>query len=115
MTYISNATKNGTDSLGTAIFGFKWWNFAFPKIVDSGTNAIPDFIKATSGSANFGGTEGALTAVGGSYAIWGDQANPNGWAVPWTVLAPTPVPLATVATNWVTNSGSSGGSFSIKV
>ena len=115
MTYISNSTKNGTDSLGNTIFGFKWWNFAFPTIVDSGSNAIPDFIKATNGSANFGGTVGALTAVGGSYAIWGDQANPNGWAVPWAVLAPTPVPLATVATNWVTNSGSSGGSFSIKV
>src|ERR1700719_1778794 len=38
MTYISSSTKNGADSLGNTIFGFKWWNFAFPTIVDSGTN-----------------------------------------------------------------------------
>jgi len=114
MPYISSSTPNGKDPLsGAAIFGFKWWFFAFPTVVDSGTNAITDFINATKGSANFGGTVGALTAVGGSYAIWADSANPNGWSAPWTVLAPIPVPLATVATNWVTNGSS--GSFSIKV
>jgi len=116
MTYISSSTANGKDPLtGASILGFKWWFFAFPTIVDSGTNAIPDFISATNGSANFGGTVGALPAVGGSYATWNDQANPGGWAVPWTVLAPIPVPLATVATQWVTNGNSTGGNFTIKV
>jgi len=107
MFYISNSTKNGHDPLTDAqITGFKWWNFAFPTLQDndtiSGDNPIPDFITATGGSVNFGGTVGALPAVGGSYAIWNDSANPNGWAAPWTVLAPTPVPLAKVATGWVT-------------
>ena len=42
--YISNSTSNGSDpATGAAITGFKWWNFTFPTIVDSGTNAIPDF------------------------------------------------------------------------
>jgi hypothetical protein len=102
--YISSSTPNGHDPLtGAAIKGFKWWNFTLPTIVDSGTNAISDFVSATGGSANFGGTVGALTAFGGSYTTWNDPANPNGWAAPWTVLAPTPVPLAKVATGWVTN------------
>jgi hypothetical protein len=116
MPYISRSTPNGKDPLtGASILGFKWWFFAFPTIVDSGTNAITDFVNATNGSANFGGTVGALTSIGGSYAIWNDPANPNGWAAPWTVLAPVPVPLATVATNWVANGTSTGGNFSIKV
>jgi hypothetical protein len=116
MSYISNSTPNGKDPLtGASILGFKWWFFAFPTIVDSGANAISDFVSATNGSANFGGTVGALPAVGGSYATWNDPANPNGWAVPWTVLAPTPLPLAQVATQWVTNGTSTGGSFTIRV
>ena len=116
MPYISSSTPNGKDPLtGASILGFKWWFFAFPTIVDSGTNAISDFVSATSGSANFGGTVGALSSVGGSYSTWGDPANSNGWAAPWTVLAPIPVPLATVATNWVTNGTSTGGNFSITV
>jgi hypothetical protein len=103
MPYISSSTPNGKDPLnGAAITGFKWWNFAFPTIVDSGTNAISDFVLATGGSANFGGTVGPLTAFGGSYATWNDPANPNGWAAPWTVLVPTPAPLANIATGWVT-------------
>ena len=116
MFYISSSTPNGKDPLtGASILGFKWWFFAFPTIVDSGANAITDFVGATNGSANFGGTVGALPAVGGSYATWNDPANPNGWAAPWTVLAPMPVPLATVATQWVTNGTSTGGNFTIKV
>ena len=108
MFYISNSTANGHDPLtGKAISGFKWWNFAFPTLQDNNTilndNPVPDFISATGGSVNFGGTVGAMRVAGGSYAIWNDSANPNGWAVPWAVLAPTPVPLAKVATGWVTN------------
>ena len=71
--YISSSTPNGTDpSTGAAITGFKWWNFTFPTIVDSGTNAIPDFETATNGTVNFGGTAGAYPAWGESYAIWND-------------------------------------------
>jgi hypothetical protein len=113
MTYISSSTKNGTDSLGNTIFGFKWWNFAFPTIVDSGTNAIPDFISATGGSVNFGGTVGVLPAVGASDAIWADSANPNGWSVRWAVLLPVPAPLASVTAQWVTTGNT--GSFSIGI
>jgi len=113
MTYISSSTKNGTDSLGNTIFGFKWWNFAFPTIVDSGTNAIPDLISATGGSVNFGGTVGVLPAVGASDAIWADSANPNGWSVRWAVLLPVPAPLASVTAQWVTT-GNTGG-FSIGI
>jgi len=93
--------------------GFKWWFFAFPTIVDSGTSAVTDFVNATNGSANFGGTVGAVSAVGSSYATWNDSANPQGWAAPWVVLDPTPLPLARVATQWVTNGNSSGGSFTV--
>ncbi len=114
MFYISSSTPNGKDPLtGAAISGFKWWNFAFPTIVDSGTNAINDFISATGGSVNFGGTVGSLHAFGGSYATWNNGANPNGWAAPWVVLAPTPVPLAKVATGWVTLGNT--GDFTITV
>jgi hypothetical protein len=113
MTYISSSTKNGTDSLGNTIFGFKWWNFAFPTIVDSGTNAIPDLISATGGSVNFGGTVGVLPAVGASDAIWADSANPNGWSVRWAVLLPVPAPLASVTAQWVTTGNT--GSFSIGI
>ncbi len=113
MTYISSSTKNGTDSLGNTIFGFKWWNFAFPTSVDSGTNAIPDFISATGGSVNFGGNVGVLPAVGASDAIWADSANPNGWSARWAVLLPVPTPLASVTAQWVTTVNT--GSFSVGI
>jgi hypothetical protein len=119
MFYIMNTTPNGNDPLtGAAIKGFKWWNFAFPTLLDSivtSANPIADFVSATGGSANFGGTVGAMPVVGTSYAIWNDGANPAGWAAPWTVLAPTPAPLAKVATQWVTNGTSTGGAFTITV
>jgi hypothetical protein len=113
MFYISSSTPNGKDPLsGAAITGFKWWFFAFPTIVDSGTNAVSAFVSATNGSANFGGTVGSLTSVGATYAVWNDPAKPNDWAAPWTVLAPIPVPLATVSAPWVTI-GNTDGNFSI--
>jgi hypothetical protein len=118
MIYISGATPNGSDPLtGTKIHGFKWWNFAFPTLVDSsatlGDNPIPDFIAATGGSATFGGSVGAVPVFGATFATWNDPANPAGWAAPWTILVPAPLPLASVATGWVTNGGSTGGSFTI--
>ena len=52
LTYISNTTKNGNDPLtGAQILGFKWWNFAFPTLVDSGTNAIPAAAKVRKGQS----------------------------------------------------------------
>jgi len=117
MFYISNSTANGNDpKTGAAIMGFKWWDFAFPTIVDSNvtsSNPIGDFVSATGGSANFGGTVGAAPVFGGSYATWNNSANQNGWAVPWTIVAPAPLPLATVATGWVQNGTSD--SFNIAV
>ncbi len=106
MFYISNSTLNGHDPVnGQQIKGFKWWNFAFPTIVDSSvtsSNPIADFVSAVGGAANFGNGI-TMPVVGASYAIWADPANSTGWAVPWTIVAPAPLPLATVATGWVQN------------
>jgi len=111
--YIDSATANGKDANGNTINGYKWWNFAFPTVVDSGTNAIGDFVAATTDSVDFGGTAGVLKSYGVSYAKWGDPANAQGWSAPWTVLLPSPLPLGTVATGVVNNTGSS--SFTMNV
>jgi len=96
--YISSGTANGTDAGGNPIMGFKWWDFTFPTLITSGANAIPEFVAATNGGVNFGGTVGALTAWGVSAATWGDMANPAGWSLRDAVLIPTPVPLGVVTT-----------------
>jgi hypothetical protein len=119
--YISPATANGKDPIsGNPITGFKWWNFTFPTIVDSdaggGTDAtaINDFIMATGGTmVSFGGTAPPVTATGASYAVWGDPANLTGWAAPWTVLVPTPLPFGTAATSY--HNGTPSGSFMLSV
>jgi hypothetical protein len=111
--YVDSMSANGIDANGNAINGFKWWNFAFPTVVDSGSNAITDFVTATTGSVNFGGTAGTLNSYGVSYAKWGDAANSTGWSAPWTVLLPSPLPLGTVATGIVNNTGTS--SFTMNV
>ncbi len=99
LAYISNTTPNGKDSNGNAIQGYKWWNFTYPTLADTGTNAIPDFVAATNGEAvNFGGVVGSLPASGVSYVTWNDPAAANAWAAKWTVLQPTKVPLGTVST-----------------
>jgi hypothetical protein len=107
--YISSSTANGKDANGNSVSGFKWWNFTFPTVLDDGSSAIPDFISATGGAVNFGGSAGTLAAWGVSYAIWNDPANPNGWAIPWTVLMPESAPLGAVA------AGYSNGSFTMSV
>jgi hypothetical protein len=107
--YISSSTPNGKDASGNPIDGFKWWYFTFPTLPDTGANAIPDFVSATSGSVNFGGQVGSLATWGESYATWNDPAKANDWSALWTVLMPTPAPLSDVATPWV--QGSNGGSF----
>jgi hypothetical protein len=111
--YISSATANGKDASGNAITGYKWWDFAFPTIVDSGSNAVNDFVTATSGSVDFGGTAGVLKSYGMSFATWGDAANATGWSAPWTILIPSPIPLGAVATGVVSNPGVS--SFTMNV
>ncbi len=99
--YISSSTPNGSDpSSGAAIAGFKWWSFTYPTIVNSGANAIPNFEAATNGTVNFGGTAGAYPTWGESFAVWNDPIQANAWAVPWTVLIPTTVPLGTAATSY---------------
>ncbi len=108
--YISSQTANGKDpSTGLAITGYKWWNFTFPTIVDSGANAVSDFETATNGTVNFGGTVGPVTADGESDATWNDPNGANSWAAPWTVLLPSRLPMGTAATSY------SNGSFTMMV
>jgi len=109
LNYVSATTANGTDADGNAIQGFKWWNFTYPTLETSGSAAIPDFIAATSGAVNFGGTVGGLTAWGLSRSIWADPANASGWSVREAVLMPTPLPLGTVSSPF------SGGTFAMTV
>jgi hypothetical protein len=114
--YISSSTPNGNDpQSGNAIGGFKWWNFAFPTVVDSGTNAVGDFATATGGAVSFvcaaGTTE--MRAAGETYARWNDSSAPNAWAAPWTVLTPTKVPLGIVAAGY--SNGSPDGTFTMKM
>jgi hypothetical protein len=101
--YIAAATANGDDSSGNPITGFKWWNFAYPTLLMSGTNAITDFIAASNGAVNFGGTIGAIATNATSFAVWNDPASPNSWAASATVLDPSTLPLGTVATGLVSN------------
>jgi len=99
--FINSATPNGTDpQTGAAISGFKWWNFTFPTIVDSGSNAISDFTTATGGAVDFGGSAAPFHAAGETYAVWNDTNAPNAWAAPWSVLIPTNVPLGIAATGY---------------
>jgi hypothetical protein len=107
--YIAAATANGKDANGNAIAGFKWWDFAYPTVVTSGTNAVPQFVAAMTAGVNFGGTTGMVSAWGASTAIWGDSANPQGWSARQAILVPTPLPLGAVAT------GYAAGSFTMSV
>jgi hypothetical protein len=102
--YIASTTANGKDAKGNAISGFKWWDEAFPTLLNSGSTAISGFQSAAGSSINFGGTVGILSAYGATYAVWGDPANASGWSAPWVVLSPIPVPLGIVATG-VVNGG----------
>ena len=99
--YIANATANGTDVSGNAIMGYKWWNFAYPTMLTSGTNAIADFISATNGSVDFGGTVGAVPSRGISFGTWNDPANPDGWSATASILMPSLLPLGFVSTGLV--------------
>jgi hypothetical protein len=114
LNYVAANTPNGKDAHGNAITGYKWWNEDFPDVVDSGTTAIPDFVTATSGTVNFGGTSGiTIQPSGHSYAVWANSANTTGWSSLFTAVEASPIPLATVAANFV--SSTNGGSFGITV
>jgi len=105
--YCAATAKNGKDASGNQILGYKWWNFTFPTLADTGATAIPDFVNAVGGSASFGpGASGAVKAWGTSYVIWGDGATPlsTGWSAKWTVLEPTMLPRGTVAAPWTGSS-----------
>lgn len=103
LNYIDSATANGSDPMGNAISGFQWWNFAYPTVVTSGANAISEFIAATNDSVNFGGTVGAVPSRGVSFSIWNDPANANGWSAAATILTPSILPLAFVASGLTNN------------
>jgi len=95
--YIAPGAANGYDDSNAPIAGFKWWDFAFPTGVEYGPAGIGDFVAATGGAVNFGGTVGAVSAWGASSALWGDGgAVTSGWHLRDAVLVPTPLPLGTV-------------------
>jgi len=99
------ATANNMDPSGDPIMGFDWWYFTFPTQADTGSNAVTDFVSASSGAVSFGGTFGAVSAWGASTALWSTAT--GGWQVPLAILEPTPLPIATVT------SGVTGSSFAM--
>jgi hypothetical protein len=103
LNYIASATANGADDSGNAITGFKWWNFAYPTLLTSGSDAIANFISATDGSVNFGGAMGTVPSRGIALATWNDPANLDGWAASASILMPSTLPLGFVATGLVDN------------
>jgi hypothetical protein len=97
--FISSSSANGNDPItGAALVGYKWWNFAYPTLVNSGTTAVADFVAATDGTASFGGTAAAIVPWAVSYSVWADPANATGWAATASILVPTPLPVGTVVT-----------------
>jgi hypothetical protein len=97
LNYINASSSNGMDDAGNSIMGYKWWNFAFPTVLDTGASAITDFVSATNGSVNFGGSVGAVTSHGVSFSAWNDPANPNGWSATASILTPSTLPLGFAA------------------
>jgi hypothetical protein len=95
------------DPSGSAITGFEWWNFTFPTLATTGTDAVSSFVAATNGAVNFGGTVGAMSAWGLTDAVW--STSTGGWLAPFAILEPTPLPLAAVV------QGLNNGSFTVSV
>jgi hypothetical protein len=104
--YISSTSANGKDSSGNAIEGFKWWDFAYPTMLNDGSSAVSEFSSAVGGgsSGGFSFAGESFFAWGLSDARWGDPANPSGWAAPWTILLATPLPRGAVATGLANSS-----------
>lgn len=103
--FISGSSANGLDGSGNAVSGYKWWNFAYPSLVDTGTSAVSDFVAAAGGSVNFGGTAQPIPVWGVTYPHWADAANPTGWSAAATALLPVPVPAVTVASALTASGG----------
>jgi hypothetical protein len=95
------------DPSGGAISGFEWWNFTFPTLATTGSDAVSTFVAATTGAVNFGGTVGAMSAWGLTDAVWSTSS--GGWLAPFAILEPTPLPLAAVV------QGLNNGSFTVSV
>jgi hypothetical protein len=104
MNYISGTTPNGKDFSGDAIVGYKWWNFAYPTLLMDGSDAVNEFVAATGGSVNFGGTVGSVPSYGLSFSTWSDPANSGGWAAYASILLPARLPLGNVQTGLIGNS-----------
>jgi hypothetical protein len=104
MNYISSATPNGKDFSGDALTGYKWWNFAYPTLLMDGSDAVNEFVAATGGSVDFGGTIGAVPSYGVSFSTWNDPANQGGWAAYASILMPSILPLGDVATGLLDSS-----------
>lgn len=104
--YISGTSANGNDSSGNAIEGFKWWNFAYPTVLNDGSNAVSEFSSAVGGGASggFSFAGESFFAWGLTAARWGDPANSAAWTAPWTVLLATPLPRGVVATGLANSS-----------
>ncbi len=102
------ATQANVDPSGDAISGFDWWNFTYPTLADTGSNAVSDFVSATNGAVNFGGSVGPVAAWGFSTARW-SSASPVGWEAPLAILEPTPLPIGAVV------SGLSNNAFTMTV
>ena len=105
LAYLSSTSANGKDASGNTIYGFKWWNFAYPTELNDGASAIAEFSSAVGGGSSGGFTFAGvdLYAWGLSDATWGDPANPAGWAARWTLLLPTPLPRGEVTTGLANN------------
>jgi hypothetical protein len=82
---------------------FEYWNFAFPTLITQGSSAVSSFTAATDGMVSFGGSAAPVAAYGLSAALWDASASQSGWSVPWTILLPVPLPLATVTTGLADN------------
>jgi hypothetical protein len=93
--------------------GFYYWDLGFPTLEDTASTAVADFVSATGGSVNFGGTVGALKPTGLSNSTWGDPAVSDSWAASWALLTPVEAPLGTVTTAFA--SSSTGGTFTYTV
>jgi hypothetical protein len=96
--YIAPSTLNGNSASGSGIYGYDYWNFAFPTEIAYGSTAEADFELATTLS---------IPAYGVSFATWNDPAAPGTWALRSTMLVPVPLGLATVAAGLGTSGVSS--------
>ncbi|MDR3671338.1 MAG: DUF5666 domain-containing protein [Holophaga sp.] len=105
--YISASSPNGRNpQTGTAIQGYKWWNFVSPAQVQAFPTTA--FANSVGNHADFGGTIGSLYPWGASYATWSDPAAASAWSARYTVLEPLRLPVGTVASPWVSASNSFG-------